>query len=199
MSSDPLTGFVKEIGYLQSHSDVYLMKPKASKLTLSVHTGSVGDPLYGGLVNPIYTSSAYNYDQLVRYPRYFNTPNQQAVVKKVAALENAEDGLVFSSGMAAILTSIFALLRAGDHIIFQKDLYGGVHSLALTQLNRYGINYTLVDAVDPRNFEKAIRKETKAIYIETPSNPLLKITDIQAVAKIALAHGVPTLIDNTFA
>ena len=175
------------------------MKPKASKLTLSVHTGSVDDPLYGGLVNPIYTSSAYNYNQLVRYPRYFNTPNQQAVVKKVAALENAEDGLVFSSGMAAILTSIFALLRAGDHIIFQKDLYGGVHSLALTQLNRYGINYTLVDAIDPRNFEKAIRKETKAIYIETPSNPLLKITDIQAVAKIALAHGVPTLIDNTFA
>ena len=170
-----------------------------SKLTLSVHAGSVGDPLYGGLVNPIYSASAYNYDHVVLYPRYYNTPNQVAVVKKVAALENAEDGLVFSSGMAAILTSLFAMVRAGDHIIFQNDLYGGVHSAAVHELNRYGIQYTMVDAADPRNFEKAIRKETKAIYIETPSNPLLKITDISAVSKIARKHGLVTLIDNTFA
>ena len=172
---------------------------RLSPLTLAVHAGSVGDPLFGGLVNPIYQSSAYNYDQLVRYPRYFNTPNQEAVVKKVAALEGAETGLVFSSGMATILTSIFAMVKAGDHIIFQNDLYGGVHSLALHELNRYGIEYTMVDAADPRNFEKAIRKETKVIYIETPSNPLLKITDIEAVGKIAKRHGLISMIDNTFA
>lgn len=170
-----------------------------SKLTLSVHAGSQGDPQYGGLVNPIYPSSAYNYDQIVRYPRYFNTPNQEAVVKKVAALENAEDGLVFSSGMAAILTSMFAMLRAGDHIIFQNDLYGGTHYAAFHELNRYGIEFTMVDAADPKNFEKAIRKETRVIYIETPSNPLLKITDIVAVSKIARKHGLITMIDNTFA
>ena len=172
---------------------------RLSPLTLAVHAGSVGDPLFGGLVNPIYQSSAYNYDQLVRYPRYFNTPNQEAVVKKVAALEDAETGLVFSSGMATILTSIFAMVKAGDHIIFQNDLYGGVHSLALHELNRYGIEYTMIDAADPQNFEKAIRNETKVIYIETPSNPLLKVTDIEAVGKIARRHGLISMIDNTFA
>jgi cystathionine beta-lyase/cystathionine gamma-synthase len=167
-----------------------------SPMTIAVHTGSDGDPIYGGLVNPIYPSSAYNYDQLVRYPRYFNTPNQEAVVKKVAALEGVETGLVFSSGMAAILTSVFALVKAGDHVIFQNDLYGGVHSLAIHELNRYGIEYTMTD---PTNFAKAIRKETKLIYIETPSNPLLKVTDIAMVAKLAKQHNLLTLIDNTFA
>ena len=136
---------------------------RPSPLTLAVHAGSTGDLQFGGLVNPIYTSSAYDYDHLVRYPRYFNTPNQDAVVKKVAALEDAETGLVFSSGMATILTSLFAMVKAGDHIVFQNDLYGGVHSLALHELNRYGISWSMVDGADPRNFEKAIRKETKVI------------------------------------
>lgn len=171
----------------------------SSKLTQSVHAGSPGDPLYGGVVNPIYLSSAYDYEETVRYPRYYNTPNQIAVVDKIAALENGEDGLVFSSGMAAIMTSLFAMVKAGDHIIFQNDLYGGTHHAALHELNRYGITYTMVDATDPSNFEKAIRKETKVIYIETPSNPLLKITDIKKVATVAKKHKLVTIIDNTFA
>ena len=171
----------------------------SSKLTQSVHAGSPGDPLYGGVVNPIYLSSAYDYEETVRYPRYYNTPNQLAVAEKITALENGEDGLVFSSGMAAIMTSLFAMVKAGDHIIFQNDLYGGTHHAALYELNRYGITYTMVDATDPSNFEKAIRKETKVIYIETPSNPLLKITDIKKVASIAKKHKLVTIIDNTFA
>lgn len=175
------------------------MKKPPSKLTASVHAGSIGDPLFAGLVNPIYQASAYDYEEIVRYPRYFNTPNQEAVAKKVAALENAEDGLAFSSGMAAIMTSLFALLRTGDHIIFQKDLYGGTHHAAFNDLHRHGIDFTMVDAADPRNFEKAIHKKTKVIYVETPSNPLLKITDLQAVSAIARQHGLITLIDNTFA
>ncbi len=175
------------------------MKKPVSKLTASVHAGSVGDPLFGGLVSPVYHASAYDYEQVVRYPRYFNTPNQEAVVKKITALENGEDALVFSTGMAAIMTSFFALLRTGDHIIFQKDLYGGTHHAALNELHRHGIDYTLVDAADPRNFEKAIHKKTKVIYVETPSNPLLKITDLQAVSAIARQHGLISLIDNTFA
>jgi cystathionine beta-lyase len=101
--------------------------------------------------------------------------------------------------MAAIVTSLFALLRTGDHIIFQKDLYGGTHHAALNELQRHGIDYTMVDAADPRNFEKAIHKKTKVIYVETPSNPLLKITDLQAVSAIARHHGLISLIDNTFA
>ncbi|MBZ0245410.1 MAG: PLP-dependent aspartate aminotransferase family protein [Cyclobacteriaceae bacterium] len=171
----------------------------SSKLTQSVHAGSPGDPLYGGVVNPIYVSSAYDYEETVRYPRYYNTPNQTAVAEKITALENGQDGLVFSSGMAAIMTSLFAMVKAGDHIIFQNDLYGGTHHAALYELNRYGITYTMVDATDPSNFEKAIRKETKVIYIETPSNPLLKITDIKKVASIAKKHKLVTIIDNTFA
>src|SRR5258706_2117093 len=175
------------------------MKKISSKLTQSVHVGSVGDPLFGGLVNPIYPSSAYDYDTLVRYPRYFNTPKQSAVVQKVAALENAEDGLLFSSGMAAIMTSMFALLKSGDHILFQNDLYGGTHHAALNELKRYGIEHTMTDVADLKNFEEAIRPNTKVIFIETPSNPLLKITDVVGVAKIASKHKVTSIIDNTLA
>jgi cystathionine beta-lyase/cystathionine gamma-synthase len=175
------------------------MKKSISKLTQSVHAGSVGDPVYGGLVNPIYTSSAYDYDTEVLYPRYFNTPNQKAVVKKVATLENAEDGLLFCSGMAAIMTSLFAMLRQGDHVLFQNDLYGGTHHAALNELQRYGIDHTMEDVVDLKKFERAIQKNTKIIFIETPSNPLLRITDIAGVTKIARKHKIITIIDNTFA
>ena len=175
------------------------MKKSNSKLTASVHAGSLGDTLYGGRVSPIYVSSAYDYEQEVKYPRYFNTPNQRAVVQKMAALENGEDGLIFSSGMAAIMTSIFAMLSEGDHIVLQHDLYGGTHHAALNEFNRYGIRYTMVDGSDPRNFEKVITRNTKVIYIETPSNPLLKITDIAAVSKIARKHKLVSMIDNTFA
>lgn len=175
------------------------MKSKLSKLTQSVHAGSHGDPQFNGIVTPVYPSSAYDYEEGAFYPRYFNTPNQKAVVEKLAALENGEDGMIFSSGMAAIMTSIFAMVRKGDHIIFQDDLYGGTHHAALNELDRYGIEHIMVPAVNPSAFEKAIQKNTKVIYIETPSNPLLKITDINAVAKIARKHGIITIIDNTFA
>jgi cystathionine beta-lyase/cystathionine gamma-synthase len=175
------------------------MKNSQSKLTQSVHVGSKGDALYGGVTNPIYPSSAYDYEQVVIYPRYNNTPNQLATAEKLCALENAEDGLLFSSGMAAILTSIFGLLKPGDHIVFQNDLYGGTHHAAFSELKKWGVTFTMVDAADPENFEKAIRKETKMIYVETPSNPLLRITDLKAVSKIAKKHNLISMIDNTFA
>lgn len=174
---------------------------KLSKLTQSIHVGSEGDEVYRGMVTPIYPSSAYDYEDLPEtlYPRYFNTPNQRAVAKKLAALENTEDGVVFSSGMAAILTTIFAMMKKGDHAVFQNDLYGGTHHAIVNEFPRYGMEYTMVDGSDPVNFEKAIRPSTKIIYIETPSNPTLKITDIKAVADIAKRHGILTIIDNTFA
>lgn len=172
-----------------------------TKLTQSVHSGSPGDQLFKGTVTPIFPSSAYDYEDVpaTLYPRYFNTPNQKAVEEKLAALENAEDGIVFSSGMAAILTSIFSMMKKGDHAVFQSDLYGGTFHAVTNELPRYGMDYTLVDASNPENFEKAIRPETRVIYIETPSNPTLKITDISAVSSIAKAHGIITIIDNTFA
>lgn len=178
-----------------------MKKNNFTKLTQSVHSGSEGDKLYKGTVTPIFPSSAYDYEDVpaTLYPRYFNTPNQQAVAEKLAALENAEDGIVFSSGMAAILTSIFAMMKNGDHAVFQSDLYGGTFHAVINELPRYGMEYTMVDAAIPENFTKAIRPETRVIYIETPSNPTLKITDISAVSSIAKAHGITTIIDNTFA
>lgn len=173
-----------------------------SKLTQSVHAGSFGDPQFKGTVTPIFPSSAYDYEGVAggtMYPRYYNTPNQRSVSEKLAALENAEEGLIFSSGMAAILTAIFAMMKKGDHAVLQNDLYGGTHNAVATELPRYGMEYTMVEGSDPSNFEKAIRPETRIIYIETPSNPTLKITDIRAVAGIAKRHGLITIIDNTFA
>jgi cystathionine beta-lyase len=172
-----------------------------SKLTQSVHAGSYGDTQFKGTVTPVFPSSAYDYEDVpsTMYPRYFNTPNNKSVAEKLSALENAEDCLVFGSGMAAILTSLFAMLKMGDHAIFQSDLYGGTYHALVNELPRYGIDHTFVDGADPANFEKAIRKETKVIYIETPSNPTLKITDIKTVASIARKHGIITIIDNTFA
>src|SRR5688572_23539885 len=133
------------------------MKKSLSKLTQSVHAGSIGDSLYKGTVSPIYPSSAYDYEDLpqTQYPRYFNTPNQRAAATKIATLENAEDGLIFSSGMAAILTSLLAFLKKGDHAILQNDLYGGTFNAVVTEFPRYGIEYTLVDGADPENFKKA--------------------------------------------
>jgi cystathionine beta-lyase len=169
-------------------------------ITQSVHAGSPGDPHYGGTVTPLFPSAAYDYrSDTILYPRYFNTPNHRAVAGKMAALEKGDDALTFSSGMAAIFTSIMAMLRAGDHAIFQQDLYGGTHHAVLHELNRYGIDYTLVDAADPENFRRAVQKNTRLIYVETPSNPLLRITDLEAVVRIARRHNLITLIDNTFA
>jgi cystathionine beta-lyase len=172
-----------------------------SKLTQSVHSGSPGDTQFKGIVTPIFPASAYDYEDVAAalYPRYFNTPNQKAVVQKLAVLENAEDGLVFSSGMAAMLTSIFSLMQKNDHAIFPIDLFGGTYHAIVNEFPRYGMEYSLVDGTAPENFEKAIRKETKLIYIETPSNPTLKITDLKAIAQIAKRHNIITLIDNTFA
>jgi len=177
-----------------------MQKNSQSKLTQSVHAGSPGDSLYKGVVTPIFPSSAYDYgDSTTLYPRYFNTPNAVAVAEKLAVLENAEAGVIFSSGMAAILTSLFSVIKQGDHAIFQNDLYGGTYHALVNELPRFGISYDFVDGSDPSNFKKAIRKETKVIYIETPSNPTLKITNIKAVADIARQQGIITIIDNTFA
>lgn len=177
------------------------MAISSSKLTQSVHSGSAGDSVHKGIVNPVFPSSAYDYEGTgeTQYPRYFNTPNQRAVAQKIAALENAEDGLIFSSGLAAIMTSLFAFLKQGDHAVLQNDLYGGTFNAVAVEFPRYGIEFTLVDGTKPQEFENAIKPNTKVIYIETPSNPTLTITDIKAVSAIAKQHGIVTIIDNTFA
>jgi len=171
-----------------------------SKYTVCVHEGQhTGE--FGGINTPIYTSTSYEYldteDRL--YPRYFNIPNQQAVIGKVAGLEGAETGLVFSSGMAAISSVIFGLLKKGDHCIFQRGLYGGTMHFITDELEKFGIEYTVTENNDPGTFEQAIRKNTKVVYVESPSNPLLSITDLEKVSRICKAHKCISVIDNTFA
>ena len=171
------------------------------KNTLCTHAGQLEDTKYGGAVSPLYMSTSYPFQDVEqkRYPRYFNTPNQQGLSEKIAALEHGEAGLIFGSGMAAITTALFAFLKSGDHIILQNAIYGGTRNLINEEFEKFGIEYSYADASDILEFEKAIRDNTKVIYIETPSNPLLEITDIEAVAKLAKKHNLVSMIDNTFA
>ena len=171
-----------------------------SKATDCVHAGAYYDKNTKGLVTPVFPSTAYDYvDSATVYPRYFNTPNQLVVVKKLAKLERAETGLVMSSGMAAITKALFSFLKTGDHAIFQKELYGGTINAIGTELRKFGVDYTFVEVNNVSEMEAAIRPNTRLIYVETPSNPLLKIVDIKQVAQVAKAHNLKTIIDNTFA
>lgn len=169
--------------------------------TVCTHTGEVKDEQFKGAVSPIYVSSSYAFEDVdvKRYPRYFNTPNQEALSKKVAALEHTEAAMIFGSGMAAISTTLLAFLHKGDHIVLQSALYGGTMNLVLEEFDKYGIEYSFTKSLDIKDFKKEIRKNTKVIYIETPSNPLLKITDIRKIVKLAKKHNIVSMIDNTFA
>ncbi len=171
------------------------------KATTCVHAGSNSHNPAHGMNTPIYTSSAFGYLDTIEniYPRYYNTPNQEVVVQKLCALEQGEAGLLFGSGMAAISTTMLALLETGDHVILQRDLYGGTHHFVTIELKRVGISYTLVEEPTVDQLEAAIRTTTKLVYIETPSNPLLKITDVAAVGSWAQQHRLISVIDNTFA
>ncbi len=170
------------------------------KDTQCVHSGTRIDRETRGLNTPIYTSSSFEYLDVPAnvYPRYFNTPNQKSLIGKLCALENAEDGVIFSSGMAAISTVMFTFVSSGDHVVLQKDIYGGTHHFVTAEFDRFGIQYTFVSN-DAQEIEKAVQKNTKIIYIETPSNPLLLITDIEATARIAKTNNALSVIDNTFA
>jgi cystathionine beta-lyase len=170
------------------------------KETQCVHTGGLHDVVSGGINSPIYTSTAAEYLDRGRVPyqRYFNTPNQESVVRKVAALESAEDGVLFGSGMAAISTTLLTLLRSGDHLVLQDELYGGTRAFVTDLFQRLGIAFSFV-AMTPAAIEQAIGPRTKAIFLESPTNPLLHVMDLKCVAGIARQRGVTTVIDNTFA
>ncbi len=171
-----------------------------NKETQCVHSGAINDPLTGGVNSPIFTSSAFGYldRESVSYPRYFNTPNQNAVVEKVCALEDAEDGVLFSSGMAAMSSTILAFAGAGDNVVMMDELYGGTHAFATEQFPRLGMEYTFA-ATDADDLCGAVKENTRVIVIESPTNPLLSVIDIRKVAAFARERNVLTIIDNTFA
>ena len=175
--------------------------PDHHPATRCVHAGTEHHDPRHGVNTPVYTSSAFGYldTDENQYPRYYNTPNQRTVVDKLCALEQGEAGLLFGSGMAAISTTLLALLQTGDHLLLQSNLYGGTYHFVTAELERLGIAYTLADASDANNFAAAVQPSTRVIYVETPSNPLLKITDLRAVAQLAQHRGLTSVIDNTFA
>ena len=170
------------------------------KSTQSVRAGIQRDKNMGGLNTPLFSSSAIEYldDTEVRYPRYFNTLNHTVVAEKMNALEGAEAGLVTSSGMAAISSIFFGLLKSGDHIVFTEGLYGGTHALIVNELQRFGISYSFAPA-HASSIEAAVEPETRMIYLESPSNPLMTVVELSAVAEFSRTRGIITVIDNTFA
>ena len=179
------------------------MSTKNKFSTRCVHDGEIKDTMYQGIVSPLFMSTTYPWfggdAEKKPYPRYFNTPNQEFLSKKIASLENGEKALIFTSGMAAISTSIMANVKSGDHVIFQEDLYGGTRNFIKTEFNKYGIEYSFTKGLESEDFTNEIRDNTVGIYVETPSNPLLKIVDLKSISSVAKENSIWTMIDNTFA
>ena len=168
--------------------------------TLLVHQGQDRDPATGASTVPIYQASTYHHPggagQEFDYARSGN-PSRQQVEDAIALLEGGVQGFAFASGMAAI-GSTLSLLEAGDHLIAPDDLYGGSYRYLTMMLPRNGIEVSLIDQSDPERVEAAIRPNTKALFLETPSNPLFKITDLRSMVSLAHQHDLLTLLDNTF-
>jgi cystathionine beta-lyase len=178
-----------------------MAKKKLGLNTICTHVGEIKDEQFKGAVSPMYLSTSYEFldVETKRYPRYFNTPNQEYLSKKIAALEHTEAAMIFGSGMAAISTMFLAFLQNGDHLVVQNTLYGGTVNFIKEEFPKYGIEYTFTNGYTVDDFEAAIKPNTKLIHIETPSNPLMTITDIKAIAKLGKSKGIVTSMDNTFA
>lgn len=169
--------------------------------TKLIHGGIPGDPLTGAVSVPVYQVSTYKQEGIgghkgFEYSRTGN-PTRHALEELMKDLEGGKAGFAFSSGMAAI-TAVIMLFNSGDHVLLTDDVYGGTFRVMTKVLSRFGLEFTFVDTSNLDNIEKEIKPNTKAIYIETPTNPLLKITDIKEVAKLAKSHQLLTIVDNTF-
>ena len=172
--------------------------------TKLIHSGEPESRIEGAVSMPIFQSSTFEYAgetdyHDLKYIRLNNTPNHNAVHAKLAALENAEAAIVTASGMAAISTALLTVLKAGDHLLAQDCLYGGTHDLITKDFPDIGIECDFIDAGDPTSWKSKLRPNTKAIYVEAMTNPLLEVADLKAVAAFAKEHGLVSMIDNTFA
>jgi cystathionine beta-lyase/cystathionine gamma-synthase len=172
--------------------------------TKLIHAGEPDPPVEGAVVPPIFQSATFLYSGAsqyrdVRYLRLNNTPNHEVLHTKLAALENGQAALVTASGMAAISTALLTLLSPGDHLLAQDCLYGGTHSFVTQDLSAMGVTWELVPGDDPAAWREKLRPETRVFYVETITNPLLQVADLEAVAAFARAHGLISVIDNTFA
>ena len=179
-------------------------KQKPAELaTLVVHAGNEGRDVDTPVVHPLVQS--VNFIQEIgsasglRYPRYGNAPNAEVVQRRVAALEGAEAAVLLASGMGAIACALIALLRPGDHLIASSRIYGGANTLFTKEFAGLGIQVTLVDPMESRAWRKKLRKETRAIFLETPVNPSCRVIDLRPVSYVTKEEGIALVVDSTFA
>lgn len=179
--------------------------------TLAVHAGESIDPVTGATLTPLYQTAAFGYSTIDQWHRvatdgeagfiYSRNRNPTLVVaeEKIAALESAEGALVFSSGMAAITATLFSLLSKDDHVVSVKDSYGGTYLIFSTVLPRFGIEVDLVETTDLDAIKGAVGERTRVVYLETPTNPTLKVIDLNRICRFAQEHGICLIVDNTLA
>jgi cystathionine beta-lyase/cystathionine gamma-synthase len=172
--------------------------------TKLIHAGEPEPRIMGAVSMPIFQSAMFEYTgetsyHDLKYIRLNNTPNHVALHEKLVALENAEAAIVTASGMAAISTALLSILSSGDHLLAQECLYGGTHDFLTRDFAGLGIRFDFIDGDDPGSWESQLRPETKAVFVETMTNPLLQVADLKAVVSFAKAHNLVSLIDNTFA
>ena len=179
-------------------------KDNQSFETKLIHTGEPKPRINGAINVPIFQSSTYEYTgegsyHDVRYLRLSNTPNHLALHKKLAALEGSEAALVTSSGMSAISTGLLTFLKTGDHLLAHNTLYGGTADFVNNELSGYGIEHDLIDASNPSEWDSKLKPNTKVIYVETITNPLMDVPELGKIIEFAKSHGLISMIDNTFA
>ena len=169
--------------------------------TRAIHVGQEPDPLTGAVSVPIYPTSTYVQEEIGKNKGYeyarVSNPTRDRLEENLAALEGGIGSRVFASGMAAI-NAIGTMFKSGDHVVCGNDLYGGAPRLFNQVLANFGMEFTYVDTSDANNVERAIRKNTRMVYIETPTNPLMSLSDLQAIAKVCRARKVELVVDNTF-
>ena len=170
--------------------------------TRAIHSGNKSDSATGAITTPIYQTSTFQQEAVGKHKGFVYTrtdnPTRHALEDNLAALENGKYGLCFASGLAAVNT-VMNLLKSGDHVVSANDLYGGTYRIFTKLFTKYGMTFDLVDATNLDNIHRVIRPNTKVLWLETPSNPLLKITDLKGAIALAHKHKILTVVDNTFA
>jgi cystathionine beta-lyase/cystathionine gamma-synthase len=179
------------------------MTPRQGKSTEAIHAGAIQPRIMGAVTTPIFQSSTYEYRgeeyHDIGYMRLSNSPNHTVLANRIAVLEGTESALATGSGMASISAILLTILSSGDHILVQDCLYGGTNTLLHKHFPRLRISHTPVDPQDPGSWEALTRPDTKAFYVETLTNPLVQVADLEAVAAFARERGLVSIIDNTFA
>jgi cystathionine beta-lyase/cystathionine gamma-synthase len=170
--------------------------------TRAIHAGQPPDPTSGAIMTPVYLTSTYVQEELGKNKGYeysrVSNPTRTALEENVAALEGGDHGMAFGSGVAAV-DAIFHLLKPGDHVVSSRNVYGGTYRLARQIWEEYGLAFDFVDTADLRAVEGALRPQTRMLFVETPTNPTMEITDLEGIARLARARKLLTVADNTFA